>query len=101
MEFEAQSELKPNLFTSPVRTAGAGLTKTDAQTTYGLRFMRSTYRWKAKEIRFTTQLVSRHLDFGFDGKSRRKVTDRICQGAATPVFGPAGLVRPRAARPPP
>ena len=50
IEFKAQSTLKSDLFTSPVQTAGAGLTKTDAQTTYGLHFGRSIYRWKAKEI---------------------------------------------------
>src|SRR4029078_4754688 len=57
IEFKAQSTLKSDLFASPVRTAGADLTKTDAQATYGLRFGRSTYRWKAKEISFPTQLI--------------------------------------------
>ena len=50
--FKAQSTLKSDLFASPVRTEGAGLTKTDAQATYGLRFGRSIYLWKAKEISF-------------------------------------------------
>ena len=54
IEFKAQSTLKSDLFASPVRTAGAGLTKTDAQATYGLHFGRSIYRWKAKEISFPT-----------------------------------------------
>ena len=52
IEFKAQSTLKSDLFASPVRTAGAGLTKTDTQATYRLRFGRSIYRWKAKEISF-------------------------------------------------
>jgi hypothetical protein len=38
IEFQAQGELKSSLFANPVRTAGVVLTKTDAQTTYGLRF---------------------------------------------------------------
>ena len=38
IEVKAQSTLKSDLFASPVRTAGAGLTKTDAHATYGLRF---------------------------------------------------------------
>ena len=54
MEFEAQSKIESNLFTSSVRTAGQGLTKTDAQAAYGLRFGRSTWRRKAKEISFPT-----------------------------------------------
>ncbi|WVZ97486.1 hypothetical protein U9M48_043016 [Paspalum notatum var. saurae] len=39
---QTQSELKPNLFSSPVRTAGPSLRKTDAQATYGLHLERST-----------------------------------------------------------
>ena len=57
MEFQAQYMSGSNLFMSSVRTAGPVLTKTDAQATYGLRFGRSTYHWKAKEINFPTQLV--------------------------------------------
>ena len=41
-ESRTPSELKPNLFSSPVRTAGPSLSKTDAQTIYGLCFGRST-----------------------------------------------------------
>ena len=101
MELQAQLVLESNSISRPVRTTEVGLTKTDAQTTYGLRFERSTYRWKANVISFPTQLVSHHFDFRDDRKSRRNVMDKICQGAATPVFVPAGLVRPRVARPPP
>ena len=64
IDFKAQSTLKSDLFASPVRTAGAGLTKTDAQAIYGLRFGRSIYRWKANgdvgsrsSIRFWITLV--------------------------------------------
>jgi hypothetical protein len=54
IELKAQTTLKSDLFASPVRTAGAGITKTDAQATYELHFGRSIYRWKAKEISFPT-----------------------------------------------
>ena len=101
MEFKAQSEIESNLFTSSVRTAGQGLTKTDAQAIYGLRFGRSTYRWKDKEITFPTQLVPRQNSLSVDGKVHRKLTTRICVGAAALVFGPVGLLLPRVSRPPP
>ena len=100
-ESQTQSELKPNLFASPVRVAGVGLTKTDAQATYGLCYGRSTYRQKSKEITFPTHLVPHLLGFGVDRKLRRKLTFKIYQGAATPVVGLECLVRPRVARPPP
>jgi hypothetical protein len=38
IESQAQGELKSSLFVNPVRTVGVGLTKTDAQATYGLHF---------------------------------------------------------------
>jgi hypothetical protein len=101
MESIAQLELESNSISRPVRTAGVGCTKTDAQATYGLRFGRSTYRRKAKEISFPTQVVSCQNSLGVDANRQNKMTSRICQGAATPVFGPRGLVHPRVTRPPP
>ena len=92
IEFKAQSTLKSDLFASPVRTAGAGLTKTDVQATYGLRFGHSIYRWKAKEISFPTQLIPYQNMLGVDGNRQNNMTTRICLDAATPVFGPEGLV---------
>jgi hypothetical protein len=38
IESYAQGELKSSLFVNPVRTAGVGLTKMDAQATYKLHF---------------------------------------------------------------
>jgi hypothetical protein len=105
IESQAQGELKSSLFANPVRTAGVVLTKTDAQTTYRLRFRRSRYRWKDKKISFPTHLVSRQNIHGADGNRHNKMTSRICQKLTTPVFGPKGLVHPKeissAARPPP
>jgi hypothetical protein len=57
IESQAQGESKSNLFADLVRTIGVGLTEMDAHTTYGLRFQRSRYCWKAKKIRFPTQLA--------------------------------------------
>jgi hypothetical protein len=101
IESQAQGEFKSSLFTNQVRTAGVVLTKTDAQTTYGLHFRCSRYRWKAKKISFPTQLVPHQNMLGADGNRHNKMTSRICQKSATPVFGPKGLVHPRVAWPPP
>ena len=101
IEFKTQSTLKSDLFASPVRTAGAGLTKTDAQATYRLRFGRSIYHWKAKEIIFPTQLIPYQNTLGVDGNHQNNMTTRICLDVATPVFGPEGLLLPRVARLPP
>jgi hypothetical protein len=38
IESQAQGELMSSLFANPVQTVGVGLTKTDAQATYKLRF---------------------------------------------------------------
>ena len=101
MEVQAQSKWKSNSFTSPFRTPGAGRTKTDAQVAYGLRFGRSAYTRKGKGIIFPTQPVPSLNSLGVDGNRRNKMTSRICQGAATSVFGPDGLVQFRVSRPPP
>jgi hypothetical protein len=58
-ESQAKGELKSNLFANLVWTARVGLAKTDVDGTYGLRFRRSRHCWKAKKIRFLTQLVPR------------------------------------------
>lgn len=50
IESQAQGVLKSNLFASLVQTAGVSLTKMNAQATYGFRFGRSRYYWKAKEL---------------------------------------------------
>jgi hypothetical protein len=38
IDSQTQEKFKSSLFANPVWTAGVGLTKTDTQTTYGLRF---------------------------------------------------------------
>jgi hypothetical protein len=75
---QAQGELKSSLFMNPVWTAGVGLTKTDAHATHRLRFRRSRYRWKAKEIRFPSQQVSHQYTVGADQNHCSKMISRIC-----------------------
>jgi hypothetical protein len=98
---QAQEKLKSSLFANLIRTTGAGLTKTGAQTTYRLHFRHSRYPGKAKEISFPTHLVPHQNMLGADGNHHNKMTYRICQKSSTPVFGPKGLVHLRFARPPP
>jgi hypothetical protein len=57
IDSQAKGESKISLFADLVQTVGLGLTKMDAQATYTLRFRCSRYRWKAKKIRFPSQLV--------------------------------------------
>jgi hypothetical protein len=99
-ESQAQEELKSSLFANLVRTTGVGLPKTYAQATYGLRCLHSRYRWKAKEIRFLTQLITREYTVGADQNCHSKMMSRICQKLGAPIFRPKGLVHPRVARPP-
>jgi hypothetical protein len=96
---QAQGESKSSLFADLVRIAGMGLMKTDAQTTYGLCFQCSRYRWKAKEVSFPTQLVLCQKMLGADGNHHNKMISRMCQKSATPILGRKGLVHFRVARP--
>jgi hypothetical protein len=100
IESQVQGELKSSLFVNPVQTAGVGLVKTNAQTTYELHFRRSRYRWKAKEISFPTYLVPNQNMLGANGNHHNKMTSKICQESSTPVFEPKGLVHLRFSRPP-
>ena len=83
-EVEAQS----NSSSSLSRPLGPVCLKLVTQDTSRLRFRRSTYGWKANLIRKPIQVVSRQNLFGINGNRRNKSASRICQGAATPSFGP-------------
>jgi hypothetical protein len=72
------------------RAPGVVCSKMDAQATYGLRFRRSTYGWKAYLIRKPTQVVPRQKLFGINVNRRNKSASRIYQGAVSPSFGPFG-----------
>jgi hypothetical protein len=52
---QSNSEL---LSLSPTRSSGPPRIKINVQIAYDLRFGRSTYEWKAKEITFSMTLVS-------------------------------------------
>ncbi|WVZ70565.1 hypothetical protein U9M48_019224 [Paspalum notatum var. saurae] len=80
VKLEAQSKSSSSL----PRPAGPFDTKTETQDAYGLHFRRSTYAWKDKNISFPMPLVSGLFEFGVDGKSLWKVTDRICPGCCAP-----------------
>jgi hypothetical protein len=67
-----------SLVYSWIRFELLGLTKTDTQATYRLRFQRSRYHWKAKEINFPTQLIPHQNMLGPNGNHHNKMTFRIC-----------------------
>jgi hypothetical protein len=58
---QSNSEL-PSL--SPTRSLGPPHIQIDVQIAYNLRFERSTYAWKAKEITFLMELVSYPTNIG-------------------------------------
>ena len=70
-----------------IRNSGAAHTKTVTQVAYVLRFGRSTYAWKAKEIIFPMDLSQCKISSGVNRNHRNNMTSRICQGAGSPSFG--------------
>ena len=87
-EMEAQS----NSSSSLPRPPGPVCLKLVTQDASGLCFRRSTYGWKANLIRKPIQVVSHQKLFEINGNCQNKSTSRICQGAATPSFGPLDRV---------
>jgi len=75
------------------RTPGIARTKTDAQVAYRLGFGCTLYGWKDNFKMVTMALVSVQTLSGVDGNRPRKLTSRICPGAATPSFGLWALYR--------
>jgi hypothetical protein len=57
VEIQSKSEFQ-SLTVSPSRGAGPPCLQIDAHDMYDLRFGRSSYAWKDKEIKFSMQLVS-------------------------------------------
>ena len=97
-----QLEAESNSTSSPPRNPGAGRTKIDVQDAYRLRFQRFLIPWKDNFITFPMPPVSPQNSIGVNGKRRNKSASRICQGAASPSFGPLGRVScwsPLGARP--
>ena len=78
---------------SPLRTLGTARTKTDAQVAYGVGFGRSLYGWKDNFKMLPVALVLSPKSFGVIRNHPRKLTSRICLGAAMPSFGLWALYR--------
>src|SRR6266540_245160 len=87
-----QLEAESNSTSSPPRNPGAGRTKIDAQDAYRLRFQRFLIPCKDNFITFPMPPVSPQNSIGVNGKHQNKSASRICQGAASPSFGPLGRV---------
>ena len=85
-------EAKSNSSSSPVRAPGPVCLKLVTQDASGLCFQQSTYGWKANFIRKKIQVVSHQNTFKINRNRRNKSVSRICQGAATPYFGPLDRV---------
>ena len=97
-----QLEAESNSTSSPPRNPGAGRTKIDVQDAYRLRFQRFLIPWKYNFVTFPMPPVSPQNSIGVNGKRQNKSASRICQGAASPSFGPLGRVScwsPLGARP--
>ena len=79
---------RPNSSQSrPSRPPGTVCTKIISQATNGLHFQLSTYAWKDKNIIFPMPPVRGILEFGVDGKSCWKLTNRICLGCWATTLG--------------
>ena len=70
-----------------IRNSGAAHTKTVTQVAYVLRFGRSTYAWKAKEISFPMDPAPCKNSSRVNRNYQNNMTSRICQGATPPSFG--------------
>jgi hypothetical protein len=64
----------------------------DATTSYELCLGRSLYGWKDNLIELSMALVSYQNNVWVDGNRQKKWTSRICQGVASPGFGPLARV---------
>ena len=101
-DVQQKPEARSNMISSLPRPPGPVCLKLDTQDASGLRFRRSIYGWKANLIRKLIQVVSHQKLFGINGNRGHKTASRICQGVATPSFGPLDHVSylgPLGARP--
>jgi hypothetical protein len=83
---QCNSEL-PSL--SPTRSSGPPRIQIDVQIAYDLRFERSTYARKAKEITFTMELVSCPTKIGVV-HNHQNTTDFQNRFCVAPLFWPDG-----------
>ena len=83
VEIQSNSELQ---ISSPTRSPGPPCIQIDAQNAYDLRFGRSTYARKAKEITFPMGLVPCPTKIGVSCNHRNKLRFQNCPGAAPPIL---------------
>ena len=89
---QGKKEIKSNTFQCWIRTAGQWQLVTDATTSYGLRFGRSSTSWKTYEIYFQKDPASCPYLLGV-GCSHRFTTETFSvHGAVSPDFGLMGRV---------
>ena len=91
-DVQRKSEARSNMISSLPRPPGPVCFKLVTQNASGLRFRQSTYSWKDNLIRKPIQVVSHQKTIRINGNRRNKLASRICQGAATPSFGPLDRV---------
>ena len=91
-DVQHEPEAQSNMISSLPRPPEPVCLKLVTQDVSGLRFRRSTYGWKANLIRKPIQVVSHQNLFGINRNHDHKSASRICQGAATPSFGPLDRV---------
>ena len=89
---QQKPEARSNKISSLPRPPGPVYLKLVTQDASGLCFRRSTYGWKPNLIRKLIQVVSHQKLFGINRNNQNKSASRICQGAATPSFGPLDRV---------
>ena len=101
-DVQQEPEVRSNMISSLPRPPGPVCLKLVTQDASGYCFQQSTYGWKANLIRKPIQVVSRQKTFRINRNRQNKSASRICQGAATPSFGPLDHVSclgPLGARP--
>ena len=87
-DVQQKPEALSNMISSLSRPPGLVYLNLVTQDVSELRFQRSTYGWNANLIRKPIQVVSHQKPFKINGNRQNNSASRICQGAATPSFGP-------------
>ena len=83
VEIQSNSELQ---ISSPTRSPGPPCIQIDSQNAYDLRFGRSTYARKAKEITFPMVLVPCPTKIGVSRNHQNNLDFQNCPGAAPPIL---------------
>ena len=86
-DLQVKLEAHTKSTSSPFRNPGTACTKTDAHVAFGVGFGCTLYGWKDNSNMLPMALVTSPNSFGVDGNCPRKLTYRICPGAAMLSFG--------------